>query len=125
VSAQQSFDKNVKIEVAPVKGKLLNDVSLPLALILNELLTNAVKHGLRGKPGIIKVSLRETGDHLQLTVTDEGSGFQVNDNQARRSSGIGLIRGLARQIDGTFSVTFEQGTQCCVTFPKTRAFSHK
>jgi PAS domain S-box-containing protein len=125
VSAQQSFDKNVKIEVAPVKGKLLNDVSLPLALILNELLTNAVKHGLRGKPGIIKVSLRETGDHLQLTVTDEGSGFQVNDNQARRSSGIGLIRGLARQIDGTFSVTFEQGTQCGVTFPKTRAFSHK
>jgi PAS domain S-box-containing protein len=122
-SAQQSFDAGVKIEIAPVRGKLKNDISLPLALILNELLTNAVKHGLKGKPGVINVSLRETGDDLQLTVTDCGSGFNVNDAQARRSSGIGLIRAFATQIGGTFSVTCTSGTQCCVTFPKTRAIS--
>src|SRR6185437_614137 len=48
-SAQQSFDKSVKIEISSIKGQLQNDISLPLALILNELLTNSVKHGLSGK----------------------------------------------------------------------------
>jgi PAS domain S-box-containing protein len=124
VSAQQSFEKNVKIEITPVRGKLQNDISLPLALILNELLTNAVKHGLRSKPGTIKVSLNETRDDLQLNVADGGSGFQVNDGQARLSSGLGLIRALVRQIGGTFSVACESGTKCCVTFPKSRALSH-
>jgi PAS domain S-box-containing protein len=122
-SARQSFTAGVKIEIAPVRGKLKNDVSLPLALILNELLTNAVKHGLKGKAGTINVSLRETGDDLQLTVTDCGSGFDLNDGLARRSSGVGLIRAFATQIGGTFSVSCTSGTQCCVTFPKTRAIS--
>jgi PAS domain S-box-containing protein len=118
-SARQSFDNDVKVEIAPVRGKLHNDVALPLALILNELLTNAVKHG--GK-GLIKVGLHEIGDDLQLSVADCGSGFRVSQVGSRHSSGIGLIQGLVRQIGGSFEVECVSGTRCVVSFPKIRAF---
>jgi PAS domain S-box-containing protein len=121
-SARQSFEKDVTVEIASMSGKLHNDVSLPLALILNELLTNAVKHGLNGHGGVIKVDLREAGDDLQLSVTDQGRGFVLDPAQTGpRSSGIGLILGLAQQIGGSFHVDSGPGARCIVTFPKTAA----
>jgi PAS domain S-box-containing protein len=120
-SARQSFDKGVKIEVAPVRGKLHNDIALPLALILNELLTNAVKHGTDGRQGTVKVNLREVGSEIQLCVADCGHGFNIKKVETRRSSGIGLIMGLVRQVGGSFEVECESGTRCIVSFPKYQA----
>jgi PAS domain S-box-containing protein len=122
-TARQSFDKDVKIEIQPVRGRLLNDVSLPLALILNELLTNAVKHGATGRNSKIRVQLREVGDELQLSVQDSGRGFDLATITSRHSSGIGLVRGMARQIEGRFEVNCQSGTLCLVAFPKHRGFS--
>jgi len=121
-SARQSFDKDVTIEIAPVRGKLNNDIALPLALILNELLTNAVKHGTDGRNAAIKIDLREAGDDVQLSVSDCGRGFNIKQAETRRSSGIGLIMGLVRQIGGGFEVACESGTRCTVSLPKHRAF---
>lgn len=117
-SARLSFDKDVAIDIAPVKGKLHNDVSLPLALILNELLTNAVKHGISGNKGTVRVALRDDGDQLRLTVSDSGPGFSAEPRNGRRSSGIGLVMGLVRQIGGSFQVEARSGTHCIVSFPK-------
>jgi PAS domain S-box-containing protein len=55
-SARQAFGKDISIIFGRASGKLSNDVAMPLALILNELLTNAVKHGTNGR-GSIRVSL--------------------------------------------------------------------
>ena len=75
-TASQSFEKDVTIEIAPVAGKLANEVSMPLALILNELLTNEVKHGINGTgKGTVYVELREKDDELHLSVKDKGAGF--------------------------------------------------
>lgn len=120
-SAQLSFPPDITIDILPVKGKLPNDVSLPLALILNELLTNAVKHGLAEKKGTVRVALREIGEELHLTVSDQGGGFTNEPWDGRRSSGIGLVMGLARQIGGSFNVECESGTHCTVSFPKQKA----
>ena len=122
-TASQSFEKDVTIEIAPVAGKLANEVSMPLALILNELLTNAVKHGINGTgKGTVYVELREKDDELHLSVKDKGAGFELVPSE-RRSSGLGLVRGLARQVGGELEVRNENGACCTIRIPKARAYA--
>jgi PAS domain S-box-containing protein len=119
-SAKQAFGKEVSIRIEADRGYLSNEVSMPLALVLNELLTNAAKHGINGRgTGEIAVSLRRKDGEVELAVADDGPGFELHDT-GRRSSGLGLIGGLARQLRGTFSVEREKGARCVVRFPETR-----
>jgi PAS domain S-box-containing protein len=117
--AQQSFAGAARIEVRASAGKLSNEFSMPLALILNELLTNAVKHGLKGRSGSVRVELVRAGNRFRLAVEDDGGGFELKPS-TRRASGLGLVAGLARQIGGTFSVERGDGAgaRCLVTFPE-------
>jgi PAS domain S-box-containing protein len=115
-AARQAFDKDIEIVVEAADGDLPNDVATPLALILNELLTNAVKHGVNGRgAGTIKVGISADGDMRTLWVKDDGPGFAL-DKALKRSSGLNLIAGLARQLGGTFEVVPEAGAHCVVRF---------
>jgi two-component sensor histidine kinase len=98
-----------------------NDAAVPLALILNELMTNALKHGARpdGTPGPVRVGLTAAVDGaVELAVEDEGPGFDPAVGATRRASGLGLVRGLARQIGASFSVGVGPGggARCLVRF---------
>jgi two-component sensor histidine kinase len=89
---------------------------MPLALIANELLTNAVKYGLNGKAvGAIRVGLRRENESLLFYVEDDGPGFDLQSVQPR-SSGLALVQGLARQLDGKFEVTRTPANRCSVRF---------
>jgi PAS domain S-box-containing protein len=114
-AALQAFGRNVSIALERAAGKLSNDAAMPLALILNDLLTNAVKHGARGR-GSIRVGLERIGDSFALYVEDDGPGFEL-DHVRRRSSGLGLVSGLTRQLDGSFEVERAGGARCLVRFP--------
>jgi two-component sensor histidine kinase len=114
-SARQAFGKDISIIFGRASGKLSNDVAMPLALILNELLTNAVKHGTNGR-GSIRVSLERGANFFVLRVEDDGPGFKL-DEVRRRSSGLGLVSGLTRQLDGAFEVERNGGARCIVRFP--------
>jgi two-component sensor histidine kinase len=123
-AAQQAFAGDVKIKASASAGELSNEISMPLALIVNELLTNAVKHGLKGrKHGTIRVNLVDKGGQLELLVQDDGEGFEFRPSP-RRSSGLGLVTGLARQIGGTFEVQRGNGARCLVNFPARRQALH-
>src|SRR3984885_1897286 len=103
-SAQQTLPPNVKIVCAPASGELSNDTAMPLALILNELLTNAAKYGVNGSGDcVIRVGLTKEGDSFVLYVEDDGPGFDLK-TVASRSSGLGLVQGLAGQLRGHFGV---------------------
>ncbi len=101
-------------------SEIPNDTAVPLALVLNELLANAVKHGNRpdGTPGHVRVGLTEVDGALELVVADEGPGFEIVGALGRRATGLGLVQGLARQIGGTFSVERPAvgGARCIVRF---------
>jgi two-component sensor histidine kinase len=89
---------------------------MPLALILNELLTNAVKHGTAGRPRVgIRVGLTRESDSFVLYVEDDGPGFDL-DSVRRQSSGLQLVQGLARQLRGRFLVTRNPASRCIVKF---------
>ena len=117
-SSRQIFGKEVTIKIDADPGQLSNEVSMPLALILNELLTNAAKYGANGEGKVnISVSLRRSQGKVVLCVGDNGPGFEANLT-ARRSSGLGLVAGLARQLLGTFAVERGAGARCVLTFPE-------
>jgi PAS domain S-box-containing protein len=113
-TAQHTFPAGIKIESRSDVGQLPNDAAMPLALILNELLTNAVKHGMKGRPGTIRVGLERDGDVFVMFVADEGPGFDL-DAVVRRSSGLQLVQGLARQLRGRFEVQ-RSPTRCVLHF---------
>jgi PAS domain S-box-containing protein len=115
-TAKQSLGKTIDITWEACTAELPNDTAMPLALILNELLTNAAKHGTNGRErALIKVGLTRTPDAFVLHVEDDGTGFDL-EGVRRRSSGLGLVTGLARQLGGTFSVERTPGARCVVRF---------
>jgi PAS domain S-box-containing protein len=117
-SSQQAFSAGISIDLDSGGCELPNNSAMPLAIILNELLTNAAKYGNPDGEGTIRVSLKEQGNLVILTVEDGGPGFEPSLLRGRRSSGLGLVQGMVRQLSGTFAVEVGHGAKCVVTFPK-------
>src|ERR1041385_97009 len=97
--AQDTFGRNVRISIEQAEGTLGNDAAMPMALILNEFITNAVKYGLTRDDGEIRVGLIAANKEVELYVEDDGPGFDFQA-AAQRSSGLGLVQALARQLKG-------------------------
>jgi PAS domain S-box-containing protein len=115
-TVRQTFSASAKFLCEAEPTELPNDVAMPLALILNELLTNSIKHAAHGGREVnIRVGLTRADESFLLFVEDDGPGFdfeQVRD----RSSGLRLVQGLARQLRGRFEVTTTPLTRCSVHF---------
>jgi two-component sensor histidine kinase len=115
-TARQTFGRSARIEMSCVRAPLPNDAAIPLALMLNELIANSVKHGRGDRPSVaIDISLQQTEQGWRLEVLDDGSGF-VLDPTRRRASGLGLVGGLAAQLGGSLTVTNDKGARCIVDF---------
>ncbi len=115
-TAQQMFPSNVKITCEAVSAQLENDAAMPLALILNELLTNAVKHGCNAtEENVIRVGLTNGEGAFVLSVEDDGPGFDLQTAN-KQSSGLKLVQLLARQLHGHFEVARKPRSRCTVRF---------
>lgn len=83
------------------------DKAIPLGLLVNELVTNAVKYAYVDGPGVIRVDAREIDGQLIVEISDEGlglpEGFDIN--QPRNSLGFRVINGLVRQLMGELKIT--------------------
>lgn len=103
------------------------DVLLPAqqatscALIVNELLQNAVEHGFANRSeGLVRVTLHEDELAYQLQIADDGEGLSPGFNAARDGSlGLQIVRTLVREdLRGQFELVGGQGVRAIVTFPK-------
>jgi two-component sensor histidine kinase len=117
---QSSFDTGHRfrfvLDIARASFPLSH--SIPIGLILNEAITNAMKYAFpdSGK-GLITISLKATSEtKFCLTIRDDGIGIPENYHQ-HSSLGISLIEGLATDIRGTLTITNEHGTLITLTFP--------
>jgi two-component sensor histidine kinase len=116
-SIAEAWPPGAVVAVDCVDAPLANDTAAPLALIVNELLSNALKHGLKYGTGTVRVEVTERENDLVLTVTDPGTASKC-DEEAGASSGLALVRGLCRQIGGAFSVSNDSGTHATVRYPR-------
>jgi two-component sensor histidine kinase/putative methionine-R-sulfoxide reductase with GAF domain len=93
------------------------DQAIPCGLIVNELLTNCLKHAFPGRRGNIRITLRVLPDgRRQLSVADDGVGLGDTDGAGSGSMGLGLVQDLAYQLDGHVETTSNAGTRVDVYF---------
>jgi PAS domain S-box-containing protein len=116
-AATAAYGDGIAIDLHAEAGTLANDDAVPLALIINELIANAAKYGA-GADGrsTARVALTQADGIFTLLVEDGGSGFDLCEVN-RRSSGLGLVIGLARQMGGRFRVERGPGARCVLEFP--------
>lgn len=97
------------------------DNAIPLGLLINELVTNAIKYAYPGGCGTIEVAAREIEGHLQIEVSDQGiglpDGFAID--QPRASLGFKVIAGMARQLQGhlTIAANHSKGAHFLLDLP--------
>ena len=93
--------------------------AVPVGLIVNEAVTNALKHAFPdGRPGAVSVRLRRHGERrLRLEVADDGVGLPAGATAAA-GGGTRLVRVLARQLGGHAAWHAGSGTTVVVAFPE-------
>jgi PAS domain S-box-containing protein len=109
----------VSLELAINEAALAVNKAIPCGLILNELITNALKHGFpNGRRGTVRVALGKMGEgKLQLSVTDDGVGIPAGlDIRQTKSLGMHLVHTLAEQLGAEVEIAREQGTSVRFTF---------
>ena len=102
------------------------DTAVPCGLLVNELITNAYKHGFpSGGPGTLTVTLRRAEDgRIHLQVADTGRGIPEGLNlRETESLGMQLVFTLIDQLEGSIEITTRsgEGTRFDLTFPETHA----
>jgi two-component sensor histidine kinase len=108
-------DVQIDVEDIPIDM----DVSVPVGLILNELLSNALAHAFPpDSPGRISVRLRRIeGGRIEIAVSDNGVGFPKEiDFRSPSSLGLRIVNMLAQQIQATLALDTQEGTTFLVTF---------
>jgi len=98
---------------------LIIDQAIPFGLILNELVTNSVKHAFNDRDsGEINVFVRRVDGSIQADVTDDGVGLPAGfDIEGTNTLGMQLIVQLARQLRGELQVGTGAGTSFTLVFP--------
>jgi two-component sensor histidine kinase len=96
------------------------DTAIPCGLIVNELVTNAVRHAFPGGgAGIIRVGLRAVDNAtVLLSIRDNGVGFDIERQRTPSESlGLRLVDLLVDQLHGTASLETSAGSSWEVRFP--------
>ncbi|MFA5267452.1 MAG: histidine kinase dimerization/phosphoacceptor domain -containing protein [Methanoregula sp.] len=94
--------------------------AIPLGLIINELLSNALKHAFpAGRIGKITVTGDRNGKAIRILVRDDGAGIPASfDWKNTESLGLHLVNSLTDQISGTIELDRSSGTKFIITVPE-------
>lgn len=117
----ESFDNGNRIVFQQTIEPIDLDVSqaIPLGLIINECMVNAIKYAFPGdRKGIISINLQSVGDdHILLHIADNGIGLPVEfDVMKHNSLGLKLVQGLAKQLKGSVNILSENGLSIIIRF---------
>jgi PAS domain S-box-containing protein len=113
----------VSLQIAIEDIQLDINAAIPLGLILNELISNALKHAFPGgRRGTIRISGTSVNGVLTLQVGDDGIGLPpALDWRNAESLGLRLVNSLADQLGGTIEPGTGNGTAFIVTVPEKRS----
>ena len=116
-SVHKEGDTSIVLKTDFESEPLPTDRAIPIGLIVNELVTNAVKYAFPGEAkGTVMVTLKRVPGELRLTVADDGQGLDPR----RADSGLGgrLVDGFAQQLGGQVErISDSQGTAVHLILP--------
>jgi two-component system, sensor histidine kinase PdtaS len=117
---RESFDSpefiRWRLDIQPLKVGLRKAV--PIALILNESVTNSLKHAFpAGRHGLIAIRFRHEKGKVSLSISDNGVGLSRSpEEMASESVGIVLMKGLSEELQGNIQISSDNGTTVSVQF---------
>lgn len=123
-------EKRIRFSVEGPNVSLPAQQATSCALIVNELLQNAVKHAFVGRTeGRVVVQLRDLGEACQVEIVDDGRGVGPGfDTRHEGSLGLQIVRTLVREdLRGEFQIASvdRQGVRATITFPKVQRRSQE
>ncbi|MEP6803382.1 MAG: sensor histidine kinase, partial [Flavobacterium sp.] len=102
--------------------------AIPIGLILNEAITNAIKHAFAsGEKGTVTITLKHfEDDYFLLEIADNGIGIDGEINISKYNSlGMKLMEGLSKDLNGKFEIINNNGLKIAITFIYDYAFNFK
>lgn len=111
---------NIRVRVDAEAIAIPRPSAVPLALIMNELITNACKHAYPDDGGEIRVTLRASGGEVHLSVADDGAPVpnEWKPGQEEASMGLRIIRSMAAHLGGEVEIHPEtSGKSINLSFP--------
>lgn len=106
----------LRLDVAAVPLSL--NLAIPCGMILNELVSNALKHAFpAGRRGTVSISFAAHDGQFRLSVRDDGVGTNPAAAPAKSGSlGLKVVDALVKQLGGTLTIFNERGAQFDITF---------
>jgi PAS domain S-box-containing protein len=119
---KRTYEQGAHIITEIDQVRLPADLAVPCGLIINELITNALKHAFAAYRDAgeneIRIEIRRVDDDLELVVADNGTGFASPFDPARTETmGLTLVRDLSAQVRGRAEFGSANGARCTVRFP--------
>lgn len=108
----------IKFNIQIQDIKLTINQAIPCGLIINETLTNSMKHAFPDREGTITVKAYKSRDSINLIMEDDGIGFPEGFKPEEcETMGMRLIYALTRQIDGEIKIKGEKGVKIELKIP--------
>ena len=111
--------QNVKLKLDVDEIRLGVDTAIPCGVIVNELVSNSLKHAFPGdRSGEIVISFREVDGQYTMTFKDDGVGIPEDLDISRPSSlGLTIVNALTGQLGGAIDISRNGGSEISITFP--------
>jgi two-component sensor histidine kinase len=123
LNSYKKAEKEIQVTIQ-AKGIVMEIESVvPIGLIVNELVTNSLKHAFEGeivaKPEI-KIVMKEDANTYTLSVKDNGVGINqaINLEKAKETFGQRLIKSFVQKLKATLKIDNKNGTEVVLTIPK-------
>lgn len=113
-------ERGIDVVVTGTAASMPSQPATALALIINELVQNALEHAFRdGQSGRVEVNIEVTGDAITVRVLDDGNGLPpAFDPQSDGNLGLQLVHTLAcDDLSGQFELMTDNGTRAVVRVP--------
>lgn len=118
IAAYAAHSDKIECQITGEVSYLKLSLALPLGLIFNELLTNAIKYAFIDGHGRIHVHLEEKDSVLNITISDNGVGLPTNvDPLKSKTFGFRIVRLLTEQLSGRLQVKRKKGTIFILSIP--------
>jgi two-component sensor histidine kinase len=109
--------KNTLLEINVEEIYLNIETSVPLGLIISELVSNSLKYAFPEKKGTISIELQPKNKKYELIISDNGVGIPEEiDFNTESTLGLRLVKSLVNQLDGTIELDKSHGTKYTIKF---------
>ncbi|MBI4408726.1 MAG: response regulator [Gemmatimonadetes bacterium] len=116
------LDERVELEITGSVPGLDERQGFALALALNELISNSLRHAFPdNRPGCVRIHLAEEREEMRIEVSDDGIGSQPGERSGVLGSGRSIVEALVRgELGGQVErLPSERGTRVLLSFPRT------